>query len=79
MQGIGERTVQKLLKTFGSLERVREAPAEELTRVLGKTAAAKLAVYFEQMAASGQSARSPLLQIQPAPELPGVEADLTLP
>jgi ERCC4-type nuclease len=65
--GIGERTVQKLLKTFGSLERVRQAPTQELVDVLGKAAAAKLTAYFAENARSGESFRSPLLQIQPAP------------
>jgi excinuclease ABC subunit C len=65
--GIGDRTVHKLLKTFGSLERVRQAPHEELVQVLGKGAAAKLTAYFDQNSRSGESARSPLLQIQPAP------------
>ncbi len=40
--GIGPRTVEKLLRTFGSLERVREAPPEELTRVVGNAAATRL-------------------------------------
>jgi excinuclease ABC subunit C len=40
--GIGEKTVMKLLRHFGSLERVREAPEEELARVAGKAAARKL-------------------------------------
>src|SRR5437016_7552674 len=33
--GVGEKTVQKLLKTFGSREMVRQAPEESLARVLG--------------------------------------------
>ena len=40
--GIGEKTVMKLLRRFGSLERVREAPEEELARVAGRAAARKL-------------------------------------
>jgi excinuclease ABC subunit C len=40
--GIGEKTVMKLLRHFGSLERVREAPEEELAQVAGRTAARKL-------------------------------------
>jgi excinuclease ABC subunit C len=40
--GIGEKTVMKLLRHFGSLERVREAPEEELAQVAGKAAAHKL-------------------------------------
>ena len=40
--GIGEKTVMKLLRHFGSLERVREAPEEELAQVAGRAAARKL-------------------------------------
>ncbi len=40
--GIGEKTVMKLLRHFGSLERVREAPEEELAKVAGRAAARKL-------------------------------------
>jgi len=40
--GIGEKTVMKLLRHFGSLERVHEAPEEELARVAGRAAARKL-------------------------------------
>jgi excinuclease ABC subunit C len=40
--GIGEKTTAKLLKHFGSLERVRQAPEEELARVAGRAAAQKI-------------------------------------
>ena len=40
--GIGEKTVMKLLRHFGSLERVREAPEEELAKIAGRAAARKL-------------------------------------
>ena len=40
--GIGEKTVMKLLRHFGSLERVRKAPEEELAQVAGRAAARKL-------------------------------------
>ena len=40
--GIGEKTTAKLLKHFGSLERVRQAPEEELVRVAGRAAAQKI-------------------------------------
>ena len=36
--GVGEKTVTKLLRHFGSLERVRQAPEEELARVAGRAA-----------------------------------------
>ena len=40
--GIGEKTVMKLLRHFGSLERVREAPEQELAKIAGRAAARKL-------------------------------------
>jgi excinuclease ABC subunit C len=64
--GIGEKTVQKLLRSFGSLERVREAPEEELAKTVGKAAAGKLKAFFAAAVANGTSNRSPLLQIEPA-------------
>jgi excinuclease ABC subunit C len=44
--GVGSKTVEKLLRTFGSLERVRQARAEELSKVVGAAAAKRLATYF---------------------------------
>ncbi len=43
--GIGEKTVMKLLRHFGSLERVREAPEEELAQIAGRAAARKLKAF----------------------------------
>jgi excinuclease ABC subunit C len=40
--GVGEKTVQKLLKHFGSLEGVRQASEEELAAVVGKAAVRRL-------------------------------------
>ena len=40
--GIGEKTAAKLLRHFGSLDRVREASEEELAGVIGKAASRKL-------------------------------------
>jgi excinuclease ABC subunit C len=40
--GIGEKTASKLLRHFGSLDRVREASEDELAAVVGKAAARKL-------------------------------------
>jgi excinuclease ABC subunit C len=40
--GIGEKTAAKLLRHFGSLDRVREASEDELAGVIGKAAARKL-------------------------------------
>ncbi len=39
MEGIGSKTITKLLREFGSLERVREASPEELAKVIGPAAA----------------------------------------
>ncbi len=40
--GIGEKTAAKLLRHFGSLDRVREASEDEISAVVGKAAARKL-------------------------------------
>ena len=42
IQGVGEKTVSKLLQNFGSLERVRGASEEELAGVVGKSSARKV-------------------------------------
>ncbi len=57
--GIGPKTVEKLLRTFGSLERVKQTPKEELIRVVGAAAAQKLLAFFE-----GDLTRSPFVQIE---------------
>ncbi len=40
--GVGEKTVAKLLRHFGSLERVRQAPEDELARVAGPAVARRV-------------------------------------
>jgi excinuclease ABC subunit C len=40
--GVGPKTVEKLLRTLGSLERVRQASDEELSGIVGQAAAARL-------------------------------------
>src|SRR5229473_2613813 len=40
--GVGEKTVQKLLKTFGSLDLVRRAPEEALAEVVGRSVARRV-------------------------------------
>jgi excinuclease ABC subunit C len=45
--GVGEKTVQKLLKTFGSLQMVRQASEESLAGVIGLAAARRLRKSFE--------------------------------
>jgi excinuclease ABC subunit C len=63
--GIGPKTVEKLLRIFGSLERVRQAPDQELARVIGTAAANKLRAYFSN------HHTHPLVQLetQPAPAI----------
>jgi excinuclease ABC subunit C len=56
--GVGPKTVEKLLRTFGSLERVRAASQDELSAVVGRAAARRLNEFLKT-AAPG----SPLAQI----------------
>jgi excinuclease ABC subunit C len=44
--GVGERTVQKLLKQFGSSELVRAASEEELAKAVGRAAARKVKAHY---------------------------------
>ena len=61
--GIGQKTVEKLLRTFGSLERIRQTTGEDLARVVGKAAAARLQNYL-----NGQIGSPSLVQIAPRAE-----------
>ena len=45
--GVGQRTVQKLLKEFGSSELVRAASEDQLTAVVGRAAAKKVRTYYQ--------------------------------
>ena len=56
--GIGSKTVEKLLRTLGSLERVRQASKEELSTIVGATAAARLHKHLSE-----EIGGSPLIQI----------------
>ena len=56
--GIGSKTVEKLLRTLGSLERVRQASKEELSKIVGATAAARLHKHLSE-----EIGGSPLIQI----------------
>jgi excinuclease ABC subunit C len=40
--GVGSRTVQKLLREFGSVARVRLASADDLSRVVSRPVAARI-------------------------------------
>jgi excinuclease ABC subunit C len=50
--GVGEKTIQKLLREFGSLEKVREAEESLLAASVGPSAARRLRHFFEQPPAS---------------------------
>ncbi len=52
VDGIGAKTITKLLREFGSLERVREASVEELSKVIGPAAARRLREYYNMAGAS---------------------------
>jgi len=51
VEGIGAKTISKLLREFGSLERVRQASSEELAKVVGPAAARRLREYYNVLAA----------------------------
>ena len=51
VEGIGGKTIAKLLREFGSLERVREASAEELAKVIGPAAARRLREFYNAQGA----------------------------
>ena len=44
--GVGERTVQKLLKQFGSTELVRAASEDDLAKAVGRAAARKVKAHY---------------------------------
>jgi excinuclease ABC subunit C len=46
VEGIGSKTIAKLLREFGSLERVRQASTEELAKVIGPAAARRLRDFY---------------------------------
>ncbi len=46
VEGVGPKTVQKLLREFGSAERVKAAPDEELTKAVGPAAARRIRAHF---------------------------------
>jgi excinuclease ABC subunit C len=50
--GIGQKTVEKLLRTFGSLDRIRQATGDDLARVVGKAAAKRLQAFLMQESTS---------------------------
>ena len=52
VEGIGGKTIARLLREFGSLERVREASPEELAKVIGPAAARRLREFYNAQGAA---------------------------
>ena len=50
IKGVGPRTAEKLLRHFGSAARVRSATLEDLTKVIGKAAAQRVAEHYRATA-----------------------------
>ena len=48
VEGVGPKTVEKLLKNLGSLERVRAASVADLSREVGPAAAERIRLHFEK-------------------------------
>ena len=46
IEGVGAKTVQKLLKEFGSSELVRAATEDQLAKVVGRAAARRVKAHF---------------------------------
>jgi excinuclease ABC subunit C len=53
--GVGEKTVQKLLRHFGSSELVRSASEDDLARVVGRAAARRLTAFYAAVASAPDS------------------------
>jgi excinuclease ABC subunit C len=49
VEGVGKKTVEKLLKEFGSAERVRGATDDQLIQVIGAAATHKLRKHFSEV------------------------------
>ncbi len=70
IRGVGAKTVQKLLKEFGSLERVRAATETQLATVIGRASAKRVIAHYttpETVAPAAQSEGS-------APDVPKPQA-----
>lgn len=49
IKGIGEKTAQKLLKLYGSVERIRNAPLEDISKNFGSRVANSLKSFFKDL------------------------------
>ncbi|HWB83751.1 MAG TPA: excinuclease ABC subunit UvrC [Bryobacteraceae bacterium] len=55
IQGVGEKTVQKLLKEFGSSELVRNASEDQLAAIVGRAAARRVKAFYEAAAPEAET------------------------
>jgi excinuclease ABC subunit C len=51
--GVGSKTLTKLLREFGSLERVKAAPEAELARIVGPVQARRVREHFHPAVTPG--------------------------
>lgn len=51
IDGVGEKTAEKLLKHYGSITKIKEASVEDMAAVVGNNAARNVKAYFEQQVA----------------------------
>jgi len=51
VNGVGQKTIAKLLREFGSLERVREASSDDLAKIIGPVAARRVREFYSAQAA----------------------------
>lgn len=51
IDGVGEKTAEKLLKHYGSITKIKESSVEDLAAVVGNNAARNVKAYFEQQIA----------------------------
>lgn len=58
--GVGDKRKMKLLRHFGSIERIAKATAEELSPYVGKKTAAEIATHFEKQRSVPASVGTPL-------------------
>ncbi len=55
IKGIGEKTAQKLLSNFGSVESVKKAALEDLQADIGNTMGRRVFDYFDQQGEEEQA------------------------
>jgi excinuclease ABC subunit C len=67
IEGVGQKTIEKLLQKFKSVARLQKAPLEEIEKIAGKQKAAIVAKYFDELDnLNTQTQNSPLV-VLPVP------------